>query len=201
MLHARSLVNRLDEDMQSCLVSREFPVELWYRECVLYFVAVSRFWFSWLLVSGIISDMPPLDRWWFRLYCVYRELCPRTPGTGGRSLSSLLGVVLAIVPGDSPTLGLLLTLGVLPTPSSSPTPGLLLTCGVLGVPTLPTFGVLLELLLLPNPLFIILPRICTSSAASSNMSSSMPSCALYTSRIVCCASLRLPSPSCRQSYR
>lgn len=108
---------------------------------------------------------------------VYRGLRTLKLGTGGSSLSSLLGVVLAVVPGDSPTRGLLLTRGVVGNPSSSIL-GLLLTRGVLGVPTLPTLGVLPELLLLPNPLFIIFPSICTSSAASSNMSSSMPSCAL-----------------------
>ena len=124
----------------------------------------------------------------------YRGVLTLNGGTGGRSLSSRLGVVLAVVPGESPTRGLLLTLGVAGTSS-----GLLLTLGVLGLPTLPTFGVLPELRLPPHPRFIIFPNICTSSAASSNISSSIPSCALYTSLIVCCAKRRLPSPSWRQS--
>src|SRR6266480_1076005 len=54
---------------------------------------------------------------------------------------------------------------------------------------------------LGNPRFIILPKARTNSAASSNISSSIPSSALYTSAIESFARRLAPSKSFEQSYR
>lgn len=56
------------------------------------------------------------------------------------------------------------------------------------------------LLLVLPPRFIILPRTPTISAASSKLSSSIPSCDLYTSAMACFASRREAVGSWRQSY-
>ena len=65
----------------------------------------------------------------------------------------------------------------------------------------PALIVVLLPVLEPRPRFIIRPNTPTSSAASSNISSSIPSVALYTSAIVPFANCRDRSCSLQQSYR